>query len=504
MTYINIDTLSAQIKTMSEIVTKENNPVLQYDSTSLKKALQNMYVLISYNIIDLNLYPNLLERINAGQINDTEFSGFLYSYKKDINIVNSIFLDEITRINNNTFKRNNYIIPFNLNTFFVHYNAYYSDNDYGEIAGDFCSVYNKISPLLAITPTLLSEINNLSNNNLFSDLMSINNIVDKMIDKILNKMQQKISSLIESTSSISNNTIFNSIYKKIKSIESLFTDENKDKIKESFETSLMNIINQFKSIDADTIQFVLHQACKATGGLQSLLIAPLLNVENNINSYNNALNILTNTSNQNTLMAVEAGAIRLNQSAISSGKYNFSSNLNSNYSSSDIVPTHYITMEVDDFERSLVATLNENGNQFISFSENVLRMEKDFPSSNPANNIPGAGWRKVHPEAYIKLFRVAKRMGKKFLITSGYRNENKNASLSGAAKHSLHMSGLALDVNMSGVDVSTFIKYSSQEGFGGIGTYSSFVHVDLGNRRSWGGYHNDLLNIHNSDRFRRG
>jgi hypothetical protein len=51
---------------------------------------------------------------------------------------------------------------------------------------------------------------------------------------------------------------------------------------------------------------------------------------------------------------------------------------------------------------------------------------------------------------------------------------------------------------------NTFIEYASQEGIGGIGTYNSFIHIDIGPRRIWGSRNSQAMSIHRNDKFRSG
>jgi hypothetical protein len=139
--------------------------------------------------------------------------------------------------------------------------------------------------------------------------------------------------------------------------------------------------------------------------------------------------------------------------------------------------------------------LGETGNEFISFASSVLNMDDPYP---------GAGYFEVKSDVWIGIFRVARRMGRRFIINSGYRSPAYNASVGGATR-SMHMSGLALDVNMTGVNRDLFIEYASQEGFTGIGTYSTFIHVDRRDGRStWGDFNTEALALHRTDSFRRG
>jgi len=80
----------------------------------------------------------------------------------------------------------------------------------------------------------------------------------------------------------------------------------------------------------------------------------------------------------------------------------------------------------------------------------------------------------------------------KLLITSGFRHKIYNQYLRntgvGAALNSKHMQGIALDCIMGrGQFREAFIEMARKHGFGGVGRYNSFVHIDMGPARTWNG-----------------
>jgi uncharacterized protein YcbK (DUF882 family) len=78
-----------------------------------------------------------------------------------------------------------------------------------------------------------------------------------------------------------------------------------------------------------------------------------------------------------------------------------------------------------------------------------------------------------------------------FNLISGYRSPATNAWLAsqseGVARHSLHMYGMASDINVQGRSLVLLQAVALAMRGGGVGYYprSNFVHVDTGRVRSW-------------------
>ncbi|MBT8765298.1 YcbK family protein [Metapseudomonas boanensis] len=99
---------------------------------------------------------------------------------------------------------------------------------------------------------------------------------------------------------------------------------------------------------------------------------------------------------------------------------------------------------------------------------------------------------KINPKLLDLLFLIqawlrANRLPNRIIINSGYRTLQHNASLEGAARHSLHVRGMAADIRIPGVSVERLGKLVRAIGAGGVGFYSSkgFIHVDVGGIRTW-------------------
>jgi uncharacterized protein YcbK (DUF882 family) len=80
---------------------------------------------------------------------------------------------------------------------------------------------------------------------------------------------------------------------------------------------------------------------------------------------------------------------------------------------------------------------------------------------------------------------------KPFHIISGYRSPQTNARIRkmshGVSKHSLHMEGRAIDIQVEGFDTQTIRNAAIGLRRGGVGYYpqSNFVHLDTGRFRTW-------------------
>ena len=99
----------------------------------------------------------------------------------------------------------------------------------------------------------------------------------------------------------------------------------------------------------------------------------------------------------------------------------------------------------------------------------------------------------IHYASALALEELAKRWGTPPKINSAYRTPAYNARLAGAAKNSQHTHGRAFDIPYNSIggnshgNLARFAQTAVQCGFVGFGLYPTFIHIDTGSGRVWGG-----------------
>ena len=103
--------------------------------------------------------------------------------------------------------------------------------------------------------------------------------------------------------------------------------------------------------------------------------------------------------------------------------------------------------------------------------------------------------KEIDPQLLDLLNAVRQRLesNEAYEVYSGYRSPETNARLRlegwGVARNSLHMQGMAIDIGLPGSACHHIANCALSLQRGGVGTYrrSSFVHLDVGEVRTWRG-----------------
>ncbi len=75
------------------------------------------------------------------------------------------------------------------------------------------------------------------------------------------------------------------------------------------------------------------------------------------------------------------------------------------------------------------------------------------------------------------------------ILTSGHRDRLRNATIEGASRNSLHITGDALDISIPSISNLQVARFGVWLGGGGVGWYpgKDFTHLDRGRLRAWKG-----------------
>lgn len=86
----------------------------------------------------------------------------------------------------------------------------------------------------------------------------------------------------------------------------------------------------------------------------------------------------------------------------------------------------------------------------------------------------------IDSELVNVLQKIRSHFGKSVTITSAYRTPGKNKAVGGQV-YSQHLYGKAADIKVKGVTPKKVADYAETllKGKGGIGTYSTFTHIDV-------------------------
>jgi hypothetical protein len=94
---------------------------------------------------------------------------------------------------------------------------------------------------------------------------------------------------------------------------------------------------------------------------------------------------------------------------------------------------------------------------------------------------------RVDPAIATIARRMARALGTRITVNSAYRDRSYNASIGGAS-NSKHMYGKAMDlayIGGSAEERQRMLTAAIEAGAQGIGLYNSFMHIDLGPKRTW-------------------
>ena len=486
--YFNLDSTSKDLETnvlsITDLFNQQNDSALKYDSGFLNSAIAGLsdFVDIILNHPEYD-FPMLVDRIKAGPITPTEYADFLDATATDVVTVPLVAT---------------YPLSISAIDYLTNIDAHYTTN-FASSTDSLCTTF---SGVLNSVFKILDKINNI-----ISSILSIKNLLHGLIDKIKSKLTKTIDQLTGKITACIGSV--KGLADKVKKAADFFSDLNMKTLKDIVSNAISSAANKFKSITADNILYLTYRFCQLSNAVEQFMKAPLKSLQDDLKNAANIKNVLLNNSNDFTLKAVLSGAFRISDDNAENIKNSLIEDLNRSSTSSssatqsptingagEATPSHYYTKPFTDEERSIAAAIKATPGDQVRGSSHAGAKWFDFSTIGDSMDNPtqGIGVKNLQPEILIIGMRIATRLGVRLKIISGYRSPAYNQALrdagKGAAKNSLHMSGLALDCARSsyGTDFASgenFIKLASQEGSGGIGTYDTWIHIDAGPRRKW-------------------
>lgn len=483
---ITAEQAAAAFEGFDTILAKEADPALKYTTS----VLVNGIITINQITTSLKAQPRYLERysqlyarLEAGAITLSEFADFLdkFAYTE----AQVIYIGD------------NYTTPLPITTeiYLDNLNTYYTQSFGTSITGGLCSLF---SGILGSLSQLFSAFNSIKE--LIAELSSIKDLLHKLVDSIKEKMLKMLDNFKQMVASFGN--MVKQFGEKIRKVAEFFSDLNMQKIKDKITSLIQGIASKFAELTPEVISYLLFRFCQLTNVIEQFMQAPMNGLRDSVLKYQQGLSILTNMSNGARLNAVLAGAFRMSDNDRNTMRTNAGALTNSNSSlpsaapGSTAQPQKYYTRPFSEQEIAWANEIKSAKKDDIRSGNYGARQYLDFAGC--VDDEPDErAYSMLSVDILIIAIRIGQKFGKRLYINCGYRSPETNARLYEAdplnvAKDSYHISGLAMDISMTKNGIGNtvteredFIQLASQEGAGGIGTYPTFIHIDVGPRRKW-------------------
>lgn len=476
-------------------------------------------VALNYNTLEINSFVSA----QLVDIGEEEFSSnyeFLFKKIKQLPIITDPEILEFSKyVGLSIFLLPTLIKRDKPETLLVQLNNFYSPYEnysYSSI-NSFCSLvpnifakvqemqskFNNVLGYLSIGSKILDQIQDFSVASLIESLKSQ---ILGVIDTIIMNFKARLENISASFMSIANfkynlNAIADR-YRVLRDRARSFAGDDTEKtIKDKFEGLILQAVSFFDLtvMTIQEIQFLILKFCELVSNVENFFDGLLVPIQNLKNNYVASYAALKSSSNIATANALGAGAYRM-QAAERYGRIEEARQIPpSVYRGSSTLPSGFTVAagrEVTDVREGTSIPVRKRSGSIIPPTPEELDAIPSFEEARAGKNgiryNPGptsaaegrSGWEKVQTLEIVMLMRLARRMGRELVINSAYRSKPVKAT------RSWHMSGQAFDISTRGwssSDRNNLISFARAEGFGGIGKYSTFIHVDSGTVRSWGG-----------------
>lgn len=495
------DELITQIDSFNDVINFQNNISGRIDSDKSSTVTAQFNQYLSSEFISLDDYPTIENRINLGPFTGAEVATFLGRYKYDIDGV-------IERLG---FEIGCLTCPVKVKTFvatpstismMAHFDDFLDHNVAAATSGNFCNAFSdtfvKLSQLYNLASSTAKTIDELKNIDA-SGKEILSELVNKftwIIDSISSTMSGRAELLLGALRNIDRlptyvaATIFN---------EYVFTSEFYQNaamilvIKQKVEELVAGTAGQYEQTTPEVIALTVFRACQIMNIVDNYMMSPINNLQNSVDNVENMFNATNASFSIDRIAAGSTGAFNISPDEalrLRSISYkNHAGGASQPSRRGGLTSPNRPTIKRPSSNELIDANTftivrNSSGvptrvyNKWFELSPKVIEVGYKYNDDN--TYALTCGWTEVKTHVWAKAAQLSDRLGAQLYINSAFRSPSKNASLNGAAKHSWHMTGLALDISTRSTNFTTedFVRHANLVGFKGIGYYSTFIHVD--------------------------
>ena len=315
----------------------------------------------------------------------------------------------------------------------------------------------------------------------------LDRLKDTVVDIVTRTVEEAVARVIETGKNIARaiERLANPSYRRrmaqevTNSVEA-YADDTINEFKSSLEGIVEELIAQFEDLNFETLSLLLYRLCQFANTVQNFMERPLENLQKIATALSYQRDLHRSRAQEQTQLAVEAGAVRLDDTSIESGRRSIAQSVNTQADSIiedepgtpvRYIPWNTLTREEEDWIMNPTHYLSNR----ILFSGLARKPGFGAPSES--------GYKRLTKPMLEMLIRIANRFGELFVdeawlpVVPGFTKELQNTGNYIVIR----------TTTMTPDETKKLAVIASSQGIGGLGfNYSTqSLHMDLGPVRSW-------------------
>lgn len=382
----------------------------------------------------------------------------------------------------------------------------------------------------------LAKIESLKNKLTLDALQeAITKAIDKIVDKVRKKIDEALSKIKAQLFNLpcASKKLIKKLGDKVRKAKEFFSKENIKNFKGKVEEFVATQVGQFERLSFETLGLLMYKLCQFTELLQELLTGPSKDLLKAAEVIAVEVKVLKNVGNTSTLLAVKNGAIRKDFDQCLIDKEKVTKKINDSAETDAVIDNKCPSKD----EIELLMDISDDGiGSIIKFSDEVVE-------NRGWQKIDMSVWLKL-----IRLQKLAEDSTTVITVNQGFRKQKGKDADKGSRSKFAHKTPYAIDIevpsnfklragtevarveendddptNQQGTtltlaqreaialagdsattqtlpssavsakgDIGKYLNSrealavaASKVGFKGLGMYRSYMHVDMGARRSW-------------------